>query len=399
MNDNDTCPTCDAASSTLTVGTSHSLAKGTGAKPSSRTARRPRNWFAERERDDRCAVSLFPDRPSGQFRCLDLGDIHGIGQLKLKGVRGAGVHIQIEGDLPAKSGRFDVADRAAVDKDQGRPVAARETIGYHQRHQARAIDGNAERLPTVLGALGWQRRLADLQLLAFVKPNQDLRCRHRGQFERGCQVPTLACQRGGHLQFQFEPAFLLQHQKQGAVVLAAKPGRLTAQLRRLDGQSAEGQVDRLPVAAQFRDLDAAGHAQFVIVELRFVRGLRQHRIGRRDRLGLDVALGFLPQSQDLVARHQHAFGRTAKQHLQLIRRDVHVTNSRWTVGDLSRRQGKETGTARRMQATDTRRPLGARHSVRLEAARHLSIAAPPWFACRGLRLSGDRSIVCDLAAR
>ena len=92
------------------------------------------------------------------------------------------------------------------------------------------IDGNAEYLLTALGALGLQRRVADLQLLALVKPKQQLRCRHWGQFECGCQVTTLACQWGGHFQLQFDPAFLLKQQKQRAVVLAAEPGRLTAQL-------------------------------------------------------------------------------------------------------------------------------------------------------------------------
>ena len=38
-----TCPTCDATSSTLTAGTFHCMPKGTGANPSNRTARRPRN--------------------------------------------------------------------------------------------------------------------------------------------------------------------------------------------------------------------------------------------------------------------------------------------------------------------------------------------------------------------
>ena len=57
-----TCPTWDAAWSTLTVGTFHSIAKGTGASPNNRTARRPRTGLRK--------VSVTAAVPSASSRIV-----------------------------------------------------------------------------------------------------------------------------------------------------------------------------------------------------------------------------------------------------------------------------------------------------------------------------------------
>ena len=60
--------------------------------------------------------------------------------------------------------------------------------------------------------------------------------------------------------------------------------RVAQQVGGMEHRHGRTPFDRLPVAAQFRNPDAGGHAQLVIVELRLIRGLRQHRVGRRQRL-------------------------------------------------------------------------------------------------------------------
>ena len=249
--------------------------------------------------------------------------------------------------MPAEAGRLNMADRAAAGEDQGGAVAAGQAIRHDQRHQARRIDGNPELLPLRAGALRLQNRLAKLHLPALVELEQDFRGRHGRQPERGRHVSPLARQGRRQLQRKLEPAFLLDEEQQRAVVLAAEPGRLAAQLRRLDRQSSERQVDRLPLAAQFHALDAAGDPQLVFIQPRVVRCPSQHDLVRRDGPRLDVALGFLPESEDLLTRHQHAFRRAVKQHLQLIGRDVDVADSRRTAGDLSR--GRDGNKARQQE--------------------------------------------------
>ena len=108
-------------------------------------------WFAEVQRNHRRIIRLSFDRPLGQLRCLDLRHVDRIGQPKLKRVRGAGVYVQVEVDLPAKSSRFNMTLRTTANKDQRRPVATRKAIRHNQRHQTRVIHGNAKHLLRAVG--------------------------------------------------------------------------------------------------------------------------------------------------------------------------------------------------------------------------------------------------------